>query len=179
MCQVHLPLVYSLPIVLKQYGTFVVLEHDVVSHRILAPWGNCETISPVASHCPGGWAEKVMAIKTIYGLPIFLVVQESINRHHNKLVLPHFADCCIACWLAVQVLPRWSSWYSASIESMYSVLYLCWVTSYHRCDSSCLGGQQMPHWPTTWLTLYCPPQVSVADSWSLKDTLLCIITNFL
>jgi hypothetical protein len=127
----------------------------------------------------GGWAEKVMAIKTIYGLPIFLVVQESINRHHNKLVLPHFADCCIACWLAVQVLPRWSSWYSASIESMYSVLYLCWVTSYHRCDSSCLGGQQMPHWPTTWLTLYCPPQVSVADSWSLKDTLLCIITNFL
>jgi hypothetical protein len=60
---------------------------------------------PIHFHNPeasGGW--KRSRLSKPYGLPIFLMVQESIHRHHNNLVLPHFADCCIACWLAVQFL---------------------------------------------------------------------------
>jgi hypothetical protein len=53
-------------------------------------------------HASGGW-KRLQPWKP-YGLPIFLVVQESIHGHYNELVLPHFADCCIACWLAVQFL---------------------------------------------------------------------------
>lgn len=38
------------------------------------------------------------------GIPIFLVVYQSIDGHHNKFVSLHCADCCLTCWLALRFM---------------------------------------------------------------------------
>jgi hypothetical protein len=58
------------------------------------------------SKWPSGGQKRLWTSKP-YGFPIFLEDQESIHRHQNKLLLPHFANCCIACWLNIFWSPSW------------------------------------------------------------------------